>query len=207
MDVEAYDKPGGWVLERARHHERRVLALLALAVAVVFTVLILAFGHVLSFVSTAILLGVLLLLRSLAKDTIAEWARWHRGGVAEESAGRALDELRGDGWTVLHDVRDPRGGNIDHIVSGPNGVYLVETKAGGFATEEQLRKVKRQAARLKDEVGVWVSPVLCLHGRRGGTARKGVVTILQTSQLRTWIGSQKNPAADPDRFRRFVDGL
>jgi hypothetical protein len=207
MEFEAYDKPGGWVLDRARHHERRVLALLALAVAVVFTTLILAFGRVLSFVSTAILLGVLMLLRSLAHDRVDELVRWRRGGLAEESVGRTLDELRDDGWTVLHDVPDPRGGNIDHIVSGPNGVYLVETKAGGWATDDQLRKVKRQAARLKKDVGVWVSPVLCLHGRRGGTARQGVVTILPTSQLRDWIGAQKNPPADPDRFGRFVDAL
>jgi hypothetical protein len=128
MEFEAYDKPGGWVLDRARHHERRVLALLALAVAVVFTTLILAFGRVLSFVSTAILLGVLMLLRSLAHDRVDELARWRRGGLAEESVGRTLDELRDDGWTVLHDVPDPRGGNIDHIVSGPNGVYLVERR-------------------------------------------------------------------------------
>jgi hypothetical protein len=204
MEYEAHDRPGGWVLEQARHHERRILGVLALATAVVFTVAILAFGHVLSFVSGAILLGVLLFLRSIANHAIADWSRWRRGGLVEEHVGRLLDELRSDGCTVLHDVRDPRGGNFDHIVNGPFGVFVIETKAGGWASTEQLGKIAHQAKRLKEELEArWVTPVICLHARRGGITKNGVVSIVPASQLVDWIRAQRNAPADRERLRRL----
>ena len=98
-------------------------------------------------------------------------------------------------------------GDIDHIASGPNGVYLIETKDMGFASEEQLSKVKRQAARLKDELGVWVSPVLCMNRRRSGPWKQGVVAVVPPSQLLDWLRLQKNPPVDPYVLARFADSV
>jgi hypothetical protein len=81
-------------------------------------------------------------------------------------------------------------GDIDHIASGPNGVYLIETKDMSFARPQQRSKVKRQAAMLNRELGVWVSPVLCMNRRRSGPWRDGVVTILAPAQLLDWLRSQ-----------------
>ncbi len=49
---------------------------------------------------------------------------------------------------MLHDVPFAGEGNIDHLVSGPNGVYLVETKFGSYLPVH-LKKAKRQAAKLE----------------------------------------------------------
>jgi len=208
VEYDPYDRPGGWVLEQARQHEQSVIAVLGSTAAVVLTALVLAFGHVLSFASGGILLGVVLLLRWFGNDVIDEWARWSHGGLAEEKVGRLLDELAADGSIVVHDLRDRHGGNIDHLVNSPYGVYLIETKAAGWATEEQLRKVKRQAVSTGSAIGVrWVAPVICLNARRGGITRKGVATILPPAELLGWIRSQRNSPAGDEPFRRFLDGL
>ena len=39
----------------------------------------------------------------------------------------------------MHDVMFGGRGNLDHIVSGPNGVYLVETKYRRYSTAEAAR--------------------------------------------------------------------
>ena len=76
---------------------------------------------------------------------------------------------------MLHDILAERGENIDRVVSGPNGVYLVETKFRSYLPVH-LKKAKRQAARLHDELDVWVTPVICLATRereRTGTMASG----------------------------------
>jgi hypothetical protein len=62
----------------------------------------------------------------------------------------------------MHDIEQVGEGNIDHLASGPSGVYLIETKYRRYRSPEDLRKAKRQAAKLKNELGVWVTPVICL---------------------------------------------
>ena len=48
----------------------------------------------------------------------------HRGEVA---VGQRLEELRAMGYRVYHDIRE-RGYNIDHVLIGPGGVFVIETK-------------------------------------------------------------------------------
>lgn len=54
------------------------------------------------------------------------------GYLAERAVGEYLDLLRHEGFRVFHDV--PAQGvrkpfNLDHVVVGPTGVFLIETKA------------------------------------------------------------------------------
>lgn len=52
------------------------------------------------------------------------------GLKGEECVGAQLNELLKDGCRVFHDLVDERRGfNIDHIVVGNTGLYVVETKA------------------------------------------------------------------------------
>ena len=54
---------------------------------------------------------------------------WGRGFEAEELVGTKLAAL-GNEYLVIHDVlKDKEKGNIDHIVVGPTGVFVIETKA------------------------------------------------------------------------------
>ena len=85
--------------------------------------------------------------------------RWLKGSTAEAAVGETLEPLRWERYIVMHDMPQRGEGNIDHVVSGPNGVYLVETKFARYLPVH-LKKAKRQAARLHDELGVWVTPVV-----------------------------------------------
>lgn len=51
------------------------------------------------------------------------------GGYGEELTARYLNPLSGDGWWVLHDLAVPASdANIDHIVVGPPGIFVVDSK-------------------------------------------------------------------------------
>lgn len=54
---------------------------------------------------------------------------WEKGAVGEEAVGRRFAALSDEGFVVLHDRREPgKKWNIDHIVVGPNGVYVIDAK-------------------------------------------------------------------------------
>lgn len=63
---------------------------------------------------------------------------WQRGAVGEEKLGRGLDKLQERGALVLHDRRIPGSrANIDHMVIGPPGVFVVDAKR--YKGRPQLR--------------------------------------------------------------------
>ena len=54
---------------------------------------------------------------------------WRIGAEGERRTGRHLEGLVKAGFITLHDRKVPGyGGNLDHIVIGPTGVWAVETK-------------------------------------------------------------------------------
>ena len=64
------------------------------------------------------------LLRSRQRVTA-----WRVGAEGEHATADALASLP-HGWVVLHDRRIPGGrANIDHVVVGPQGVFVIETKS------------------------------------------------------------------------------
>jgi hypothetical protein len=63
-------------------------------------------------------------------------ARWEWGAEAEQRTAKALRPLTRSGWFAVHDV-PCRLGNMDHVLIGPAGVFVLETKwFGGEATIE-----------------------------------------------------------------------
>lgn len=59
------------------------------------------------------------------------WAdvdRWLTGAEGEEATAAELSRLP-SAWTVLHDITvGSRGANLDHVVIGPAGVFVINTK-------------------------------------------------------------------------------
>lgn len=54
---------------------------------------------------------------------------WTRGAEGERALGVTLESLRDEGFGVLHDRRIPGGrANIDHLVVGPAGVFVIDAK-------------------------------------------------------------------------------
>jgi hypothetical protein len=53
--------------------------------------------------------------------------RWRQGADGEKATARALRRLTRNGWVVVHDL-DRRRGNIDHVLVGPPGIFLLDSK-------------------------------------------------------------------------------
>jgi hypothetical protein len=120
--------------------------------------------------------------------------RWMWGAVGEEWTANELARLPAYEWSVYHDVPNGRG-NWDHIVVGPAGVFVIDSKNFGQparVTELGLvsgriqcsaHKARTSAVRLKElieeraGVTVWVQPVFAVWGdlRDGFVERDGVV--------------------------------
>lgn len=111
--------------------------------------------------------------------------RWQRGAAGEEATARLLERLPARRWVVLHDrVLPGSSANLDHIVIGPTGVWVVDTKAYRARLRSGWRSVHAGGSRIdtapaaweasvvEDRLGVAVRPVLAVHGeglRRGRT--------------------------------------
>ena len=103
---------------------------------------------------------------------------WAVGAEGERRPAEVLAHLESDGYRVLHDRRIPGSrGNIDHVVVGPTGVYVVETKSwsgavrlrdGAIRVAGRRSAVVEQVQREADAVavalpGTQVTPIVCVH--------------------------------------------
>ncbi|MFJ6717480.1 nuclease-related domain-containing protein [Streptomyces sp. NPDC091259] len=58
----------------------------------------------------------------------SEWDSWYAGLEGERRVGRELERLSSLGWRVLHGIEKSNGGDIDHLLIGPGGVFTINTK-------------------------------------------------------------------------------
>ena len=130
-----------------------------------------------------IVLGILSALVSLfvlPNDVRA----WRTGAEGEVRTARLLEPLTLLGFVVLHDRRVPyRRENIDHVVIGPTGVFVVETKnyAGDLRVRDgELYVNGRRRAGVIDQVtrqATAVSSALTMSPSRGSSS-----STVQTSR-------------------------
>ncbi|MFB7363614.1 nuclease-related domain-containing protein [Streptomyces hydrogenans] len=58
----------------------------------------------------------------------SEWDSFYTGLEGEQKVGRELARLSRFGWHVLHGIQKSNGGDIDHLLIGPGGVFTINTK-------------------------------------------------------------------------------
>ncbi len=135
----------------------------------------------------------------------------YRGGwVGEKQVSDLLTHSLGDDYYLLNDLYLGKGGgDIDHIVLGPNGVFVLETKnwsgtiscrgdeweRGGKRnfSGSPSRQVKRNAAKIKQiiennqnlrSLGIWVEGIVVLTNNRSTLhVSNPTVPILKLSQV------------------------
>ena len=154
-------------------------------------------------------------LASLGDDSAGAWAA---GAEGERRVAEALAVLP-EAWTVLHDRLLSPGlspVNLDHVVVGPGGVFLVDAKnwRGAITAWEgnlyqhtgtrearqsaskhaEVAKVHGMAAYMAAESGMPVTPVICLAGR--GASRFGDpqlirgVWVVPVTAVSSWLLAQ-----------------
>jgi hypothetical protein len=128
--------------------------------------------------------------------------RWRRGAAGERATAALLDRLPSRTWAILHDRRVPGSrANIDHLVVGPSGVWVLDSKATRSTVRATWRTVwfgdrrldtepvKWEAQVVADRLGVPVRPLVVVHGRglrrRGG--RSAGVRVVPASRVVRWV--------------------
>jgi hypothetical protein len=122
---------------------------------------------------------------------------------AELRTSHALEDLDPAAWTVIKDLQWPGGryGHVDHVVVGPSGVYVIDTKYwsgdvnvyGGRLRHEghtedsvvaSLTEAASAVALLTPGVPQrLVKPVLCVSGAEDLDAHVGALILCSTDTL------------------------
>ena len=108
---------------------------------------------------------------------------WKRGADGERKTEKVLKPLERSGWKVEHDVQQDGKANLDHVLTGPGGVFLLETKnlAGTMSVEDGIL-VARQFDD-PDEVYRYRS----LPGRLGWQAKELSGRLHAETGRPTWV--------------------
>jgi Nuclease-related domain len=174
----------------ARAHQRRARARVA-GLFLVSAPLVVA--GVVKGAAWLVALGVAGCLWALLTWPRDDPARWLRGSAGERATAALLAELPRRGWAVLHDRALPHSrANIDHLVIGSSGVWLVDTKtyraplsirrgrvwAGDYVVPTDA--VAWEAEQVADLLDTDVTAVVAVHGaglRRRGKRCQGVLIV------------------------------
>jgi hypothetical protein len=175
------------------------LAFVAVDALVIFAVLSDWLEDSTGFVAVLALAAIVLLLyRDDVADAIVAGNQKLGLGVDDTEALRALDTLRGEGWTVDHDVANTRGTLIGTLVQGASGAYIVQVRNRAYRLEH-LRRARGDAAGLHNAVGGWVTPVLVLALRDDEPHRRNGVWIMGAEHLADWLRGRTPPrGGSPD---------
>jgi hypothetical protein len=140
---------------------------------------------------------------------------WRTGAEGERRTARELTPLASRGWTLAHDLVSPYG-NVDHLVVGPAGAYVLDSKVWSGTVEAESHRVcvtwpsgtnsdqarlirairaacAANATALKRFTGrpVWVTPVIVVWADfPAGHATVNGVEFVRGDQLRNWLEAQ-----------------
>ena len=93
---------------------------------------------------------------------------WDTGGQGERLTAICIEPLRDEGFVILHDRAIPGTvANIDHIIIGPTGVWVIETKNYGgriWIRDGELRVNGRRRTGVRDEVEREIAAVIRVAG-------------------------------------------
>jgi hypothetical protein len=144
--------------------------------------------------------------------------RWARGAAGERATAVLLARLAPRRWTVLHDLAVPGSrANIDHLVIGPTGLWVVDTKTLRGHIEVRWGRawvggaplptgaVRWEAEVVSDRLGMPARPVIALHGEAlpWRAKRCDGVTVVAAARLarRLRRGALLRPVLSAGRVR------
>lgn len=156
---------------------------------------------------------------------------WQLGAWGEQSTARVLEGLQQKGWIVLHDLSAGKG-NVDHIVVGPTGVYLLDSKrlggsvkvdASGVTVQriedpelayrhtgsDHLLSLARQThGRIlaSSRINTWVTPVMVLWAEFPQRVVEDRCVYVHGDELVAWLLSRPQAIA-PSRLPQVADAV
>jgi hypothetical protein len=158
---------------------------------------------------------------------------WRTGAEGERMAEKRLLPLEEAGWFVAHDL-ESRSGNVDHVVIGPPGVFILDSKKrGGAVTVDngvptvtpldnpdwawsdrrlagKLRGVcagNSAAIHSRIKIKPWIQPVVVIWAPfEAGVVKSAGVVFVQGDHLAEWLRSQP-PRCSVDEQRRLASAF
>lgn len=126
---------------------------------------------------------------------VLQYPSWRRGWVGEQKVTETLLAGLSDEYSLFNNVmlKDRKGGDIDHIVVGPSGVFVVETKNfrgkisyyednwEGVGRQSPSRQARSNATRIRKVMGssqslesrrFWVQGIVVLANTRATVTPK-----------------------------------
>lgn len=180
-------------------------------------------------VAGMLFIGLAIAVAAAANHSRNRLQSFLKGAKGEEVTARALSMLPEE-FTIFHGLATRKkefttsgGGDIDHVVVGPNGIFVVETKNwqdtitiengkllydGEEPTRPPLEQVKSETTALcsyiKSATGVEtkIQPVLCFASNTLPQGQQGTVGVLvcNANHLTNVILSEsENPISDSTR--------
>jgi hypothetical protein len=151
---------------------------------------------------------------------------FEQGRAGELRVAQTLDLLRPAGYARFDDVHWPgtAKANVDHVVFGPGGLFVVDTKnwtgdvvvrAGvlrqnGYRRSRETDKLLRMTTDLQQHLGPSVGrcqPVLCLVGQPAtAPAEAEGVTVVGIGELGRWLFTRPEiwPASHVDALAAWL---
>lgn len=161
-------------------------------------------------VASGMAVATILAVRQLTPDWIDNWMIGARGERKTQEQVRLLPP----GWTVEHDI-DTGHGNIDHLVIGPAGVFILDSKFWGGpvtikgdraiidlwgrrpwvweGTTALRRHARETAERVRADTRIvqWVRPVVVVWSEfEAGVQQDDVCTFVAGDRLVEWLLAQ-----------------
>jgi hypothetical protein len=144
--------------------------------------------------------------------------QFDRGSAGESAVAVELATLTADGYLVLHDRVLPDGGNIDHLLIGPFGVYVIDAKAwtgpvtvdsggvlrcNGRRRTDAVTGVERQVATVRDALqraghgDVQIRGLLAIATPDAGqqVVRAGDVSVVPLGHLASGLRGRTAPTS------------
>jgi hypothetical protein len=150
---------------------------------------------------------------------------WRRGAAGERRTAQLLGPLERHGWAILHDLAVPWSrANIDHLVIGPGGVFVIDSKQyrgrlqldpsgrlrhGRYPLTPILQAVSfeaDQAALILTDPDVVVMPIVAVHGAQvpwGKVVTDGVPVV--TARRLPSMLRQLPAVLGPERIADLAD--
>lgn len=173
-----------------------------------------------------LLMGIILLIATvyvgirLYSNGTTNGKSWNKGIAGEKTVASYLNQLPED-YFIFNDVKFPGSyGNLDHVVIGPNGIFVIETKnydgffivkedgwyykKGNYLKKSQSqpgKQVMRNVMSLKkfleknniNTYGVWLDPIVTLVNKNFKINEKPKnYKILYPSTIPEYILNTKN---------------
>lgn len=176
-------------------------------------------------------IGALLWILVSPPDRIISW-QW--GSEGERRTAKRLNSLDRQTWFVWHDLVREDGTNIDHVVAGPSGIFVMDTKDWhgilsasdtGLTVQwredatvnkryEPQRSVAHAAVELHDllleraHVNTFVQAVVVIWGSFPQTHEQvGNVWFVHGDALASWLTAQPLRSVDLSRVIASLDEL